>query len=84
MNVNNKEGGAPFIVMELLRGEELGTILRRRGPLPAAEVVELLSPVSFAQLLGGEHAAAGPYSVLVTLAFFGTAAGSSLVRRRSS
>ena len=25
--------------------------------------VELLSPVSFAQLLGGEHAAAGPYSV---------------------
>jgi MFS family permease len=40
--------------------------------------VELLSPVSFAQLLGGEDAAAGPYSVLVTLAFFGTSAGSSI------
>ena len=40
--------------------------------------VELLSPVSFAQLLGGEDEAAGPYSVLVTLAFFGTSAGSSI------
>ena len=38
--------------------------------------VELLSPVSFAQLVGGEGAAAGPYSVLVMLAFFGTSAGS--------
>jgi predicted MFS family arabinose efflux permease len=37
---------------------------------------ELMSPVSFAQLLGGEDAAAGPYSVLVMLAFFGTSAGS--------
>jgi MFS family permease len=40
--------------------------------------VELLSPVSFAHLLGGEQAAAAPYSVLVTLAFFGTAVGSTL------
>jgi MFS family permease len=40
--------------------------------------VELLSPVSFAQLLGGEDTAAGPYSVLVTLAFFGSSVGSSL------
>jgi predicted MFS family arabinose efflux permease len=39
--------------------------------------VELLSPVSFAELLGGEDAAAGPYSILVTLAFFGTSVGSS-------
>jgi Major Facilitator Superfamily len=39
---------------------------------------ELLSPVSFANLLGGEDAAAGPYSVLVTLAFFGSSAGSSM------
>jgi hypothetical protein len=40
--------------------------------------VELLSPVSFAQLVGGEDSAAGPYSVLVMLAFFGTSAGSSI------
>jgi MFS family permease len=40
--------------------------------------VELLSPVSFAQLVGGEDTAAGPYSVLVMLAFFGTSAGSSI------
>jgi MFS family permease len=39
---------------------------------------ELLSPVSFANLLGGGDAAAGPYSVLVTLAVFGSSAGSSM------
>jgi hypothetical protein len=39
---------------------------------------ELLSPVSFANLLGGEDVTAGPYSVLVTLAFFGSSAGSSM------
>ena len=39
---------------------------------------ELLSPVSFANLLGGEDSAAGPYSVLVTLAFFGSSVGSSM------
>lgn len=49
------EAGMPFIVMELLRGEELGAILRRRGPLPAAEVVELLSQAALA--LDRTHAA---------------------------
>lgn len=40
--------------------------------------VELLAPTSFATLLGGASQAAGPYAVLVTLGFAGTAAGSAL------
>ena len=40
--------------------------------------VELLAPTSFAALLGGSSEAAGPYSVLVTLGFAGTAIGSGL------
>jgi eukaryotic-like serine/threonine-protein kinase len=30
--------GAPYLVMELLSGDDLGTLLRRRGRLPPAEV----------------------------------------------
>lgn len=41
--------------------------------------VELLAPTSFAALLGGASQAAGPYAVLVTLGFAGTAVGSALV-----
>ncbi len=40
--------GAPFFVMELLVGESLGALLRRRGGLPAAEVVPILSQVGMA------------------------------------
>lgn len=43
----------------------------------AISTVEVLAPASFARILGGEDAAAGPYAVLVTLGFFGSAAGSS-------
>ena len=34
--------GAPFLVMELLRGEDLAAVVERRGPLPPSEVVALL------------------------------------------
>ncbi|WP_430866803.1 MFS transporter [Demequina aurantiaca] len=40
--------------------------------------IELLAPTSFAERLGGESAAAGPYSVLVTLGFAGAAGGAAL------
>ncbi|SDR82424.1 Nitrate/nitrite transporter NarK [Paraoerskovia marina] len=40
--------------------------------------IELLAPNAFAELLGGEAAAAAPYAVLVTLGFGGSALGSAL------
>lgn len=40
--------------------------------------IELLAPNAFADLLGGEAAAAAPYAVLVTLGFAGSALGSAL------
>lgn len=40
--------------------------------------IELLAPVGFAERLGGEAAAAGPYSIIVTLGFAGSAAGAAL------
>ena len=46
---------SPFLVMELLRGEDLGATLKRRGPLPAAEVVLLFSQAAMA--LAKTHAA---------------------------
>ncbi len=46
--------GLPFLVMELLRGEDLGKILAR-GPLPVADVVPLL--MQAASALDKMHAA---------------------------
>ncbi|MDI3290382.1 serine/threonine protein kinase [Polyangium sp. 15x6] len=40
--------GMPFLVMELLRGEELGKRLRRAGPLSPAEVISYLHQTSLA------------------------------------
>jgi serine/threonine-protein kinase len=46
---------APFLVMELLRGDDLGAMLENGGPLPAPEVVRLLSQA--AKALDQTHAA---------------------------
>ncbi len=51
----DEETGAPFLVMELLRGEELGSLLKRRGALPSEEVIALLSQAALA--LDRTHAA---------------------------
>jgi serine/threonine-protein kinase len=40
LDVDALEDGAPFIVMELLEGVDLGRIVSTRGPLPAAQAVE--------------------------------------------
>ena len=37
------ESGQPYIVMELLRGEDLGEAAGRVGPLPLGDVAEVLS-----------------------------------------
>ncbi len=43
----DRDTGLPFLVMELLRGEDLGKVVAR-GPMPAAEVVTLLIQASSA------------------------------------
>ncbi|WP_437734321.1 protein kinase domain-containing protein [Sorangium sp. So ce1335] len=48
--------GTPFLVMELLRGEDLGKRLKRAGRLPPAEVVTYLHQTALA--LDRTHAAA--------------------------
>ncbi len=42
------ETGMPFLVMELLRGEDLGVRVRRNGPMPRDEVVRCLLETSLA------------------------------------
>ena len=36
------DDGAPFIVMELLRGEDAASLLKRRGPLPVGEAIDIV------------------------------------------
>ncbi|MDC0681953.1 diguanylate cyclase [Sorangium sp. wiwo2] len=50
------DSGMPFLVMDLLQGEELASLSARRGPLPPAEVVLYLGQV--ARALDKMHAAA--------------------------
>jgi len=49
-DIGETDTGDPFIVMELLNGESLGTRLER-GPLPAVEAVQLLLPIAEALTL---------------------------------
>ncbi|WP_437722565.1 serine/threonine-protein kinase [Sorangium sp. So ce861] len=49
------ETGTPFIVMELLRGEELGSLLKKRGSLPPEDVAIYLFQAALA--LDKTHAA---------------------------
>jgi serine/threonine-protein kinase len=49
------ESGSPFLVMELLRGDDLGTLVAKRGRLPGAEVAMLLGQAALA--LDKTHAA---------------------------
>ncbi len=44
----DEESGSPFLVMELLRGEELADAAARIGPLPLGDVAEVLSQVGHA------------------------------------
>jgi serine/threonine-protein kinase len=51
----DEASGMPFLVMELLEGEDLGRLVERSGPMPASEVVNLLAQVASA--LDRTHAA---------------------------
>ncbi|MEM9455447.1 MAG: serine/threonine-protein kinase [Myxococcota bacterium] len=49
------EDGRPFMVMELLEGEDLGTTLRREGPLPWARAKPILVQVLAALEVAHAH-----------------------------
>ena len=53
-DVNTSADGRPYIVAELLQGEELGNYLERLGRLPAVEAVHIVRQVCHA--LGAAHA----------------------------
>jgi eukaryotic-like serine/threonine-protein kinase len=55
MDVGNLEDGTPYMVMEYLRGSDLGDVLAQRGPLPVGEVMEYMLQVCDG--LGEAHAA---------------------------
>ena len=63
-------GGVPFIVMELLKGRDLGSELKQRGALPAGEVVVYLKQVGRvldkAHGLGIVHRDLKPANLIVT------------------
>jgi eukaryotic-like serine/threonine-protein kinase len=44
----DEESGSPFLVMELLRGEELADAVDRLGPLPLGDVAEVMAQVGHA------------------------------------
>lgn len=62
-------GGHHYLVMELLRGEDLGTLLRRRGQLPAVELLpivdQLARGIEAAHALGIVHRDLKPGNVFL-------------------
>lgn len=44
----DRVGDVPYIVMEYVRGRDLGRLLQERGPLPAAEVASLAAQAALA------------------------------------
>jgi serine/threonine-protein kinase len=63
--------GAPYLVMELLEGEDLATLLRSRGRLGASEAVDILVPtaaaVAAAHAAGVIHRDLKPSNVFLSL-----------------
>jgi serine/threonine-protein kinase len=55
VDINSDDEGRPYIVMELLEGEDLETHLRGRGRLAPDQVLQILQPVASA--LDAAHAA---------------------------
>ncbi len=65
-----KVNGVPFMVMEYLRGHDLGSVIRRNGALPLAESVDLLlqacEAIAEAHSLGIVHRDLKPANLFVT------------------
>ncbi|MEC7519479.1 MAG: tetratricopeptide repeat protein [Myxococcota bacterium] len=48
IDLGRLDAGEPYLVMELLEGEDLADVIAREAPVPASRVVELLEPVASA------------------------------------
>ncbi|MBI5543326.1 MAG: protein kinase, partial [Deltaproteobacteria bacterium] len=72
------DDGAPFIVMELLEGNDLSSVLKVRGPLPVADAVEYLlqalEAVAEAHGLGIVHRDLKPANLFLATRADGTSA----------
>lgn len=69
-DVGQDEGNHPYIVMELVEGEDLKTVIRRDGPLPVAQALNLTRQISagvgHAHRAGIVHCDLKPQNILVT------------------
>jgi eukaryotic-like serine/threonine-protein kinase len=67
-----ESGGSMYLVMELCKGEDLGAILRRDGPIPFARIgpmmMQVCDALSEAHELGIVHRDLKPENLLVTRA----------------
>ncbi|HEY3359403.1 MAG TPA: serine/threonine-protein kinase, partial [Polyangia bacterium] len=70
MDVDTLPGGAPYVVMERLHGQDLAQALAARGPLPPAEavgyVLQACAAVAEAHALGIVHRDLKPANLFVT------------------
>ncbi len=70
MDVGRDESGAPYLVMELLDGEDLESLLARRGALPMAEacnyVLQACDAIAEAHALGIVHRDIKPANLFLT------------------
>ncbi len=69
-DVGTLESGAPYMVMEYLKGSDLGDVLRLRGPLPIHEAVGFLlqacEAIAEAHALGIVHRDLKPANLFLT------------------
>jgi serine/threonine-protein kinase len=70
LDVGVTEQGAPYIVMELLEGQDLGALLQERGPLAVAEavtyVLQACEAIAEAHALGIVHRDIKPANLFLT------------------
>ncbi|MFN2286391.1 MAG: Stk1 family PASTA domain-containing Ser/Thr kinase [Anaerolineae bacterium] len=69
-DVGEDEGNHPYIVMEIVEGEDLKTLIRRDGPLPVSQALNLArqicAGVGLAHRVGIVHCDLKPQNILVT------------------
>lgn len=70
LDVGTLDGGSPYLVMELLRGKDLGTVLKEQGPLPARDAVDYVlqacEAVAEAHVCGIVHRDLKPANLFLT------------------